>query len=272
MHFARSAPPTAPRLKFCIGIVLIIFLNIGAFAQEIQKGQSFHNQQELRVKAQELLESDSVVRVPPDLTVRDGVLRFYFGKVYLKTAKEPELARDPVRIPLEAELQIVFLRQYLATWPEEHTDFWTPYLNQADSAVSRMLDDLRSLSGNQLLSTLKQRQGEIDSALNQAVEVYASQKHLRLQQNLETRGKQVTVRFRSSPAGAEIQLVDDFLYRSAGSSLDDHLWLDVSSGNKTDLLVGDWQMRTRWSHSAPWQYRLVSVTRDGDFPVIEPSK
>jgi hypothetical protein len=271
MHFARSALLTAPWLNFCLGVLAIIFPDTRTFALEIQKGQLFHDQQELRAKAQELLESDSVVRVPPDLTIRDGVLRFYFGKVYLKTAKEPELAKDPVRIPLEAELQIALLRQYLANWPEKHTAFWTPYLNQADSTVSRMLSDLRVSSGSELLSTLKQRQGEIDSALNQAVEVYASQNHLRLQQNLETRGKQVTVRFRSSPAGAELQLVDDFLYRSAGSALDEHLWLDVSSGNKTDLLVGDWQMRTRWSHSAPWQYRLVSVTRDGDFSVIEPS-
>lgn len=61
MHFARPALLTAPKLKFCLGMAAIILLNTRTFAQEIQKGQLIHNQQELRVKAQELLESDSVV-------------------------------------------------------------------------------------------------------------------------------------------------------------------------------------------------------------------
>jgi hypothetical protein len=239
--------------------------------QAAQPGPSIESFRALKEKAAALLHSDAVTVAEPTFRVRHGTVSFYPGRVFLKTSKEPDLASSALRAPLELQLQLELLREYLAAPPRSMLGFWTRYLDQAERSVEQLFLDVQNgaLSSTPT-ATIDQRRAEVQDALLQGLQVYAKDHDLRVVESRESRGKVIAVTFVSDPPGAQIKIARGFFFAAAHGNLDESQWLDVSGGNTTDMLAGDWQVKRRWSSNEPWIFGLESITRSGPFTIKQP--
>jgi hypothetical protein len=229
-----------------------------------------HDEASLELEAEELLSTNSAVVVQPRVEIVDGRLLYYPGYAALRASTSGVLMKSQYRAPVEAELHVLLLRRYLSGLGGDYSQFWKPYLDEAILEIRKMLHDLEANPdhiGQERSQFFAERKALIDSAFAKAGVMYAVQHRLRFDPSNELRAKLLRITFIGEPVGAEIQIVDGLLYRTAGATLDERLWLDVSSGNAVDLLAGDWEIKRRLAPTQPWQYGLESITSSGKYTV-----
>ena len=230
------------------------------------------SRQELRSKARDLIAHNSqgqaLIIVAPIFDIQEGTLKFKPGRAFVRADKYPALVREPTRTLLQAQLQLDILRDFLSSNDPTVIAFWKPYLDGAESTIGVAADGVRGAPQDDKATEMTSKAlAQVDGLYESACIKFAVDKHLTYPDPNLTRSKSLKVTFRPDPPGAEIYIVQGFLFKAAGGSLDDAIWMDVTHGNEVSIPAGDWEYRARWNAQQPWQHGLVPIDADGPYNI-----
>lgn len=205
----------------------------------------------------------SIGRIP-SLTTAGSKLTFLPAVAY-PSRRSGVWANEPNRTLMAIVLQLRLLEDMVNARRDKDLESLKVTLADAYGAVQTLFEALNHEPPGQQdnLAKVKKLKARIDQAILTVVVKYARVRSLEVVMTDEVRTRMVSVKFASSPKGAEIQIVDGFDFDATHGHLNESAWLNVSVGSTLDLPDGDYQYRMRWRPTKPWVYNSIPVHKSG---------